>query len=148
MNNGQLESSAATEVSGCSDPISNVQAFVAQVVEKLGKAPSLRELERCYRAAYSDLERVWRPKIGYGREMPGQQEIRQAFRTAYKAKLRERRREYQREYMRHWRAANPEKARAQNRKAARAYREAIQIQNAVDDYYAQLNSLTPTAASS
>jgi len=81
MNNDQLESSAATEVSACSDPISNVQAFVAQVVEKFREAHSLSEIVRCYRSAYSDLQREWRPKIGYGCEIPGGQEIRQAFRT-------------------------------------------------------------------
>jgi len=148
MNNGPLESLAAREVTARTDRIWDINAFVERVVQKLGEARSLRELEHCYRSAYSDLARVWRPKIGYGREMPGEQEIRQAFRTAYKAKIRERRREYQREYMRRWRAANPEKAKAQNRKAARAYREAIQFQKDIDDYYAQLNSLTPTFASS
>src|SRR4030095_8499773 len=148
MNNDQLESSAATEVSACSDPISNVQAFVAQVVEKFREAHSLSEIVRCYRSAYSDLQREWRPKIGYGCEIPGGQEIRQAFRTAYREKIRERRRNYQREYMRRWRAANPEKTKAQNRKASRAYGEAVQLERDIDDYYAQLDSLAPTSASS
>jgi hypothetical protein len=148
MSNDQLESSAATEISVCSDPISNVQAFVAQVVEKFREAHSLNEIVDCYRSAYSDLQRQWRPKIGYGREMPGEQEIRHAFRTTYQEKIRERRRNYQREYMRRWRAANPEKAKAQNRKAACVYREEIELRKAVDDYYAQLDSLTPTTPSS
>ena len=125
-----------------------INAFVAQVVENMNEANSVFEIVRRYRSAYSELERVWRPKIGYGREMPGEQEIRQAFRTAYREKIRERRRNYQREYMRRWRAANPEKAEAQNRKAARAYREFIQILKAMDDYYEQLDSLTSTSASS
>jgi hypothetical protein len=148
MNNNQFESFAARQVPACSDRISDVNAFVAQLVEKFREAHSLNEIVRCYHSAYSDLERVWRPKIGYGREMPGQQEIRQAFRTAYNGEIRERRREYQREYMRRWRAANAEKAKAQNRKAARAYREAIQMEKDIDDYYAQLDSATPTFASS
>jgi hypothetical protein len=148
MNNDQLEWLAAREVPGCCDAMSDINAFVAEVVEKLRKAHSLYEIECCYRSAYSHLERAWRPKIGYGRKVPGQQEIMQAYRTAYDAKIRERRREYQREYMRRWRAANPEKAKAQNRKAARAYREARQFEKDIDEYYARLDSLTPTFASS
>lgn len=100
MNNIQLESSAATEVPGWCDAMSDINAFVAEVVEKLGKAHSLYEIECCYRSAYSDLERVGRPKLGYKREMPGEQQVRQAHRRAYDAKVREGRREYQRHYMR------------------------------------------------
>jgi hypothetical protein len=148
MNDGHLGSLAAKELPVASNRISDINAFVAQLVEKFREANSLSEIERCYRSAYSDLEREWRPKIGYGREMPGEQEIRQAFRTAYRAKIRERRRDYQREYMRRWRAANPEKAKAQNRKAARVYREEIELRKAVDDYYAHPDSLTPTSANS
>src|SRR5262249_42289119 len=145
MNNGQLESLAVREVPGCTDRISETSALVAHVAQKLGEAHSLDELRRCFISAYSDLERVWRPVIGYRREMPGEQEIRQAFRTAYEAIIRERRREYQRHYMRRWRAANPQKAKAQNRKAARTYREFLKLQ---EDYYASLNSVTPSSPSS
>jgi hypothetical protein len=148
MNNGQPASLGAREDTARIHRISDINAFVAQVIQKLGEARSLYELGYCYRSAYSDLERVWRPQIGYRREMPGEREIRQAFRTAYKAKIRERRREYQRNYMRRWRAANPEKARAQNRKAARTYREFLKMQEAVDEYYASLKSVSLPSASS
>jgi hypothetical protein len=67
--------------------------------------------------------------------MPGEEKIRQAFRTAHKAIIRERRREYQRRYMRRWRAANPEKAKAQNRKAARTHREFVKLQEAAEGHY-------------
>ena len=127
MNNGQLESLAA----------SDINAFVAQAVQKFRDARSLGELKYLYMSAIRDVWRILGPRIGPS-ERPEERQVREAFRVAYDAIFRERRREYQRNYMRRWRAANPEKAKAQNRKAARTYREFTKVLEAGDNYYANL----------
>jgi hypothetical protein len=95
--------------------------LIPQLIQKFSEARSLGSLKYAYQSAMAEVGRILGARIGPS-ERPEERELREAFRAAYHTIVREGRRKYQRDYMRRWRAANPEKAKVQNRRDAQVYR--------------------------